>query len=538
MPRKIHAIAITAGLVCLLVYLRALSCDFVNFDDSDFVLGNSAIRRWDWNLVVWAFTRGLDLWIPLTWLSLALDYHFWGLNPLGYHLTNILLHAINTALVVLIADLLLKKVLPKSVVFSPSWIYLNMLLLAGLLFGIHPLRVESVAWVSERKDVLNGVFALSAVLFYLRYVQTKEEARENHGITRDYLISVFCFMLSLMAKPVSVVLPAMLLVVDWYPLNRLRKETLSQLLVEKTPYLALSAGVSIATVILAANQHILTSTSVLPVGQRLIVAGNALFEYCRLQFYPVGILPLHILPYPLPPSFTAKTLMVAVIFCCCIYAGRRYPFVTATWLIFLMPLLPVIGFLQNGSQAFAARYTYLPSVALSIVMATLIATAYGTFSNSYARHAVVVLSAALLTFYTAMTIRQIEQWENSGTLWSAVIDHQPLGRAFKSRGAYYLQTGKYSAAVQDFSTAIEIATYEEKKEIFNLFVGRGVALGNAGLYADAVKDFSTAIDLYPHPTYYYNRGLTLQAMGKVREAEEDFRRAGENPGPIKWFRNE
>ena len=215
--RNTTTIALAAGLICLLVYLRALSCGFVNLDDPYFILNNEAIRRLDGKLLAWAFGQpGFDLWIPLTWLSLAVDYRFWGLNPLGYHLTNILLHAANTVLVVLIADRLCR------IRFGEVWgaagrpyLYPGMLLLAGLLFGIHPLRVESVAWVTERKDVLNGLLSLGSVLLYLRYVQRKEAGQGGSGA---YLCSLFLFALSLMAKSVSVVLPAVLLVADWYPL--------------------------------------------------------------------------------------------------------------------------------------------------------------------------------------------------------------------------------------------------------------------------------------------------------------------------------
>jgi protein O-mannosyl-transferase len=534
--RNTTTIALTAGLICLLVYLRALSCGFVNLDDPYFILNNEAIRHLDGRLLAWAFgPPGFDLWIPLTWLSLAVDYRVWGLNPLGYHLTNILLHAANTALVVLIADRLCRDRCGEAEGSAGRpHLHAAMLLLAGLLFGIHPLRVESVAWVTERKDVLNGLFSLGSVLLYLCYVQRRERGQ---GGTGAYLFSLLLFALSLMAKSVSVVLPAMLLVADWYPLRRLRKGKTAAVLREKVPFLALSTAITVVTVAFAARNQLLTTLSELSFGQRLLVAGNALFEYVRLELYPVGISPYYVLPAGMPASFAVKTAAVVAIACCVAAAARRRPGLAAAWLCFLLPLLPVLGFMQNGEQALAARYSYLPSVAPAITVAALVVAAYRRIAAAGPRpltHGVVALVAAVLLFYAGMTMRLIDVWHDTGTLWSRVIDVGPLGRAYADRGVFYLSTGKSGAAVDDFSAALRIAA-AAGMPTHNLLAFRGVALEDTGRFEEAIGDLTAAIGVLPHPTYYHHRGLALRGVGRAREAAEDFALAGPNPPPIDWF---
>ncbi len=528
-------IALAVALITLIVYLQALTCGFVLWDDPDYILYNTAIRHLDWNLLVAAFTKPtVSFWMPLTSISFAIDYRFWGLEPIGYHLTNILLHAINSFLVVLIADRLFWKRLEEYAPSEHQHLRPGMLLLAGLLFGIHPLRVESVAWVTERKDVLNGLFSLGAILCYLRYAQVKEGVEKGNA-TRAYLFSLVLFILSLMAKSVSVVLPAMLLVADWYPLGRMRKGKLLRIMAEKVPYLIIAAAMTFVTIIMA--DDIMVPGSELSYGLRGIIAGNGLFEYGRLLLWPVGILPFYVLPKTIPYVFAVKTAAAAVFSCYCIYLGRKRHWVLATWLAFVLPLLPVLGFTQNGEQAFAARFTYLPAVFPSIVAAAAITMAFTKArrtTNRYVPYLVVVPLAFLLLFYAGTTLRLINVWKNTGTLWSRVIDGQPIGRAYKDRGAYYLTTGNYPAAIYDLTTAIDIATNAGLLDIYNVYALRGDALSHAGRYEEAVNDFNVAIAMSPRPVYFYHRGLALKAWGRLKEANNDFERAGNERGAIDW----
>jgi protein O-mannosyl-transferase len=531
--------ALAAALICFLVYVRALDGHFVFLDDQLYVLNNSAIRNLDRNLLSWAFSPTEELWFPLTWISLAIDHYFWGLNPYGYHLTNNILHAANTGLVVLIADQFYSDRLAAIDCSEKlNSLYPWILLVAGLLFGIHPLRVESVAWVAERKDVLNGLFSLGSILYYLRYVRRKNASGSAPGGTKEYLISLTFFALSLLAKPVSVVIPVMFMVLDWYPLQRLQKGRITRVALEKIPFLFLSVALSTFTIYLAHKRNMLVSIEALSIFDRFALAGNALFEYGRWLFYPAGIAPLHLIPDPIPLIFGMKALLtLLIIVCLVIYSSIKKPWILATLLCFVLPLLPVLGLFQNGVQAHASRYTYLPAFAPSIAAAMLLAHGIQSLpgKRKYIRFFGLSLLVLLLTGYTVMTVRLIAVWKDTGTLWTRQIEIQPLGRAYKDRGIYYYSIGRYDEALEDFSTAFRIAKELEWPDYFNLYAYHGETQRAAGRYNEAVKDFTDAIAMYPHPVYYYFRGCSLKALGRLKEAEEDFHRAGNQTGPLDWF---
>ena len=460
-----------------MIYLRALHCGFVSWDDPDFVLKNLAIRQLDSNLVVWAFTTVpafSGIWIPLTWISFAVDYHFWGLNPVGYHLTNILLHAANVTLLVLIAAHLCRRAFPEN--GAPPWVINLTLISAGLLFGIHPLRVESVAWVTERKDVLNGLFTFGAILFYLQYVQKKEGGLEGCA-RRNYCLSLFCFLLSLMAKPVSVVLPAMLLIVDWYPLDRLKKGDLKVVLLEKAPFFLTAAAVTLTTLYIASGSGgLLISMTNFPLFERVAVSGNALFEYLRLILFPFGIVQYDPLPPQIPYSYLIKGLLAAVFIGMMLFSRSRI--LIATTLCFLLPLLPTLALFQNNDHAYAARYTYLPAAIPGIAIAGLIVFAYrkaiGT-EREWLKWIIVVVPTVCLLSYAAMTVKLIGVWKDTGTFWSRIIEVRPMGRAYQERGLYNFSQRKFDLAIADFSQAIEIAFGLGMYDRYNLNVFRGEA---------------------------------------------------------------
>jgi hypothetical protein len=538
--RSVAISAVTAGIICILVYIRALSCDFVTLDDPSYILDNVFIRHLDKNLFSWAFSQPLDFWIPLTFISFAIDYHFWNLDPFGYHLTNIFLHAINTGLVVLIADALLRdKFANIGTRNGASSLYPQLLLISGLFFGIHPLRVESVAWVTERKDVLNGVFSFSSLLFYLKYTRLKETGEKSLIILSYYLLSIILFGLSLLAKSSSVVTPAILLVADYYPLGRMRKDTLARLLTEKIPYFVLALIVSVVTLFLGSQKQILLPYDYIPLVERITISGNALFEYCRLFIYPVGIIPFDQIPNELPFVFIVKTIVVLMITVTTVFWIRKFPLFFAAWASFIIPFLPVLAFFQNGSQMLAARYTYLPSLVPSILAATgiavLVKKATGLSGNKYLRSVVTILVSSVLFFYAGMTLKLITVWGNTEKLWSRVIEIKPVGMAYKERGIFYLMHGKFDAAIDDFTTAIEDEEIMNYMYSFNYFAFRGLAFELSGRFEESVKDFTKAIDRRPHPNYYLHRGRALMLLGRKKEAVEDLLRAGQVTGPLLWL---
>ena len=534
-------VALAAALIALAAYLRSLSCGFVNWDDTDYILNNTGIRTLDKEFFVWAFTTiPYDFWLPLTWTSFAIDYHFWQLNPFGFHLTNILVHAANTGLVVLVTDRLFRDRVPGDErAHGPKYLYPAMLLLAGLLFGIHPLRVEAVAWVTERKGLLNCLFTLLSLLCYLRYVRKKEAGAGHGAVYGAYALSVVLFFVSLMAKPASVVLPAMLLVMDWYPLGRFGKGKLLPLVMEKVPFLALSVVINVVTVAKNAEVGTFNSLALFPLDMRAIATGNALFEYVKLSFWPVGILPFYNLPMLIPKAYIAKTVAVVCFFGACLFWGRKRPWLIATLLFFVIPLLTILPFLSNGaSLALAARYTYLPALLPSMIAAVLIASGMQQAARRWPRYGGLAVAAPvvlLLVFYVAMTQRLIGHWHDSGAMWSRVIEYQPFDRAYFYRGLYYTDSGNYAGAIDDYTTCITIGTEEQVPFIYNLYAFRAEALTKAGRYEEAVADLNVAISMFPHRLYYYHRGLALKGMGRDREADEDFVRAGRAKGQMHWF---
>lgn len=545
-------VAVISGFISLLVYLRALSCGFVTLDDPLYVLENPIIRSLDWDFFSSIFNHTYaNWWMPLTWISLAIDYHFWELNPFGYHLTNIVLHALNTGLVVLIADAVLKhqgsRVKGQGEFEGQGsrgkgqegdqgkYLYPAALLLAGLLWGIHPLRVESVAWVTERKDVLNGLFALGSVLCYLRYTELKESGRATM-LSRYYFLTLGLFILSLMAKSVTVVLPAVLLVLDWYPLGRLHKNNYKSVLIEKVPFFVLSAIMSVVTIFFISEASFLISNEMFPFGQRLIVSGNALFEYVRFFLYPVGIIPQHVIPDPIPLAYTVKTLISIAVIIYCIVTARDMGGRAAVLFCFVLLLVPVLAFFQNGDQSFSSRFTYLPSVAPCIA----VAYAYFAVSRKVAdsRLSGFVLRAfvaLLLLCYVVITLRLISAWDNSEAMWNRVVEIEPSAIAFKERALVLVQIQKYDEAVEDLTMAIRNPINVWLPYIYNLYAFRGEALSLGGRYDEAVKDFTKAIVMLPHPVYYRLRGVALRKSGKIKDAENDFKMAAGETAPLEWY---
>jgi hypothetical protein len=525
--------ATVAALICLLLYLPVLNYGFINFDDPEYVLNNPVIRQLDMNTFSQLFFRShVGWWMPLTWISLAIDYQFWGLNPFGYHLTNIVLHAVNAGLVVLIADKLLNGRLESE----NEWRYLypGILLLAGLFFGVHPLRVESVAWVTERKDVLNGFFAFSAILFYLYYVRQKGMGLPGSRSGIFYALSLVCFVCSLMAKSVSVILPVMLIVLDWAPLGRLQNHSLGKLLMEKWPFFAASILMTLCTFFFAAQSRYLVTYDAFPFSQRVVVSGNAIWEYCRMLLFPVGLSPFNVIPDPIPGSYTVKTALVSVAFAWIIFAGHS-PRLTSCIFCFLLPLLPVLAFFQNGDQSYADRFTYLPSLAPAIFLALSLSACKRFPEQSSHRHLVTAVASISLVVFMVTTYRQLPVWRSPDSFWTRIIKVEPLAIVYKERGRYYHSAGRYSEAVADFTAALARITPTLKPYEYNFYAFRAESLRASGNLADAVSDFTMAITLRPLPVYFYHRGLALRASGKIAEAEDDFRRAASETGPINWF---
>lgn len=504
---RVYFIAFIIALTTFLVYLPALQNGFVNWDDDVYIYKNSNIRSLDFRFIEWASSAVVSAnWHPLTVLSYAVDYAFWGLNPIGYHLTNIVLHAINTFLVFILSYKLISHgKLPA--IFVPAII--------ALLFGLHPLHVESVAWVSERKDVLCAVFFLLTFISYIRYISGVSKRRLFYGI------SLIFFILSLASKPMAVSLPFVLLIIDYYPFNRLKTYGAKRLFIEKVPFLLLSFASSIITIWAQSTEGAIRTLERIPLLERIVVAGRAYVFYLEKMFLPLELAPLY--PYPTKGVFSSPVYVVylaifLIITVAAIRSFKKNSLFLAVWLYYTITLLPVIGIVQVGGQAAADRYTYIPSLGPFFVGGILIGNLYQRASMKLHIPIVAVL-LLFLGIFINMTINQIGIWRDPITLWSHEIKIFPENApvAYNSRGIVYSDLKNYNQALSDFNKAIEI-----NPQYQNAYNNRGIVYQSIHNYTQAINDFNKVIELNPtHSIAYRNRGVAYNSLGRYTQALND-----------------
>src|SRR5437016_1102153 len=402
-------------------FLPTLQNQFVSWDDDKNFLENPHYRGLGWTQLYWMWTTHLGHYIPLTWMTLGLDYLLWGMNPLGYHLTNLLLHAANAAVFFFVVRWLLARVLP-----SPSEHGYALAVSSGvaaLVFAIHPLRVESVAWVTERRDVLSGLFYLVAILLYLRAC---ERGARGRGW---YWLSVAVFGCALLSKSMVVNLPIVLLILDVYPLRRLGgavgwwSEPARRVYVEKIPFVLLAAAAS-AVALMAQLSHN-TMVSVVPLSAlgRLALSVYGLSFYLWKTVAPVNLSPLYELPPTVnqwAPQLLPSYGLVVAITALVLALRRPLPGLLAAWVAYVVVLLPVLGIFQSGPQIAADRYTYLASLGWALLAGA------GLLSASR-RHPVLStgLALVLLVGLGSLTWSQAQVWHDSEKLWSHAIGIDP-----------------------------------------------------------------------------------------------------------------
>ena len=507
-----YYLAATLAILTFLVYLPALRNEFVNWDDGPYVFANPHIRSMDGNFFKWAFLEfHIMNWHPLTWISHALDYALWGLNPLGHHLTNIMLHALNTFVVVVVAMKLLEAFKERSSRSGQSFLSNNRALLiaagiAGLLFGLHPVHVESVAWVAERKDLLCALFFLMSVMTYVKYAgsrQSEGEAKDETGgknflTNRQYLLSLGFFVLALMSKPMAVTLPAVLLILDWNPFNRIRSlKTFWAASVEKLPFLALSLISSVLTVFAQRSGGALELMEIVPLSTRLLVAVHSLIAYLGKMLWPLDLIPFY--PYPRtvsllsPEYFGVVALVIGITIFCVVKAKKKQTVWLSVWSYYCVTLAPVLGIIQVGGQAMADRYTYLPSLGPFLLMGLGAAWVWGKIETSWKRG--LIATAAFMVFLSLsfMTFQQIGRWKNDVDLWNYVIEqegHDVLFAYFK-RGQAFALRGQYEKAIEDYNTVISLNVEEYSKA----YIERGLTYLQAGQADLAVADLKKACSL-------------------------------------------
>ena len=503
-----YRIAAICGFLLLavaLVFGQTVRHEFVNYDDNKYVYENPRVAQGlSARGIVWAFTAiHFNNWHPLTTLSHMLDCQLYGLHAGGHHLTSVLLHAVVAILLFLVLLRITGDLWPSAFVAA--------------VFAIHPLRAESVAWVAERKDVLSGLFFMLTLWAYAGY------ARRPFSLGR-YLTVVLLFALGLMAKPMLVTLPFVLLLLDYWPLGRIGLHTAGisrRVVVEKLPLLALTAASCVATVIAQGTGVI--AIDVIPLPSRIANALVSYLAYIRDIFYPVGLAVLY--PYPeggLPIwKVAASSLAVTGISTAALVWRRRFPYLFVGWFWYVGMLVPVIGLVQVGLQSMADRYTYLPQIGLCIAVTWGVAQLAVSWRYRFRVYGATAALAVLLLMGLAW--RQTSYWRDSETLWThtlAYTTHNFLPH--NNLGLALAQKGQVDEAVTHFRKALEI-----KPDYANAHQNLGVALEGRGQSDAAIAHYQRALELKPdYPDITHNNlGSALARRGQLDAAIVHFRKA-------------
>jgi Flp pilus assembly protein TadD len=506
-------------MVCLFLILATISVfgqlpnhDFVNYDDPVYVSENPNVQTGlTGEGIIWAFTSShASNWHPLTWLSHILDCQIYGLNAGGHHLTSLLFHVVNTLLV--------------FVVFKRMTGALWQSAFVAAMFALHPLHVESVAWVAERKDVLSTFFWMITMWAYIRYV-------ERPGFRRYMLVFLF-LALGLMAKPMLVSLPFVLLLMDYWPLNRFQcarpnitnsqtdrspnacyQRSFALLILEKAPLVVLATVSGIVTFLVQRAGGAVCSSDVLPLQIRL---ANALVSY--VSYFGKFIWPLNLsVFYPHPgmrPIWQVAVCLMLLLGLSVLVLWKRHrcSYLTTGWLWYLGTLVPVIGVVQVGAQSMADRYTYVPLIGLFIIIAWGVADLVSRWR--YRRLALVVSAGLALVLLGTCTWLQVRYWNNSITLFEHALDVADKNYlAHNNLGLGLAHEGRLAKATVHYSKALQI-----KPDYAKAHINLGGALARQGEFKEAIGHYLKALQISPNLAEGHNNlGVALTRQGEFKE---------------------
>ena len=536
--RQKHAqILIYVGLIAamLLAYEPVRHNGFVNYDDNRYITENPIVTGGiTWQSVNHAFTQPhFFMWHPLTTLSHMLDYQLFGLNPLGHHLVSVAIHIVNALLLFLI----LRNV--TGTIWASAFV--------AAVFALHPLQVESVAWAAERKTVLSGLFWLLTIAAYIHYAR-------KPGFGR-YMLLLFIFGLCIMTKPVVVTLPFVLLLLDYWPLERIQRGQIGRLITEKMPLLAMSAALSVITIIAQKSGEAVISLDIIPLDTRIANVFVSYIGYIHKTIWPSGLAvytPYRLVTLSNFLAVICEILFIVLTVVIVYYTGRRKKYAAVGWLWYVGTLVPMIGLIQSGGQTMANRYMYISMLGLLII----IAYAAKDFVASRLRMKIVaaILAAVLLSALVVLTRMQVRHWQNNITLYeyalkitqnNSVVENNygialfeagrpdeaisHLNKALfitpnrpeteENLGIIYLKQKKADKAVACFRKVID-----SNKTSAELYSSLGSALGMQKKYDEALNYFKQALELKPNSSDIHNKmGMTLLATGRGDEAITHFK---------------
>ena len=529
--RQKFIIYIVLAFVTLAVYWQVNQYDFVNLDDHVYVTQNSYIQS-GINLegIRWAFsTTYAEFWHPLTWLSLMLDYQFFGLNAGGYHMTNLMLHILSTLLLFWLFNRMTGAIWKSAFVAA--------------LFALHPLHVESVAWTAERKDVLSAFFWMLTLCLYVYYTEKPAAIR--------YLLVLFSFVCALMSKPMVITLPVVMILLDYWPLRRFKSHNGNLILwqlKEKIPFFVLST----VFVILTFYAHFKPSVKYYPFYYRIVNAPVAFVTYLEKTFWPHDMACYYPLSLQLPNwQVFGSALLIIFISVAIIAMVKRFPYLFVGWLWYAITILPVIGIIKISSFAMADRYYYLPSIGIAIMLAWGIPPLIK--SENMRKNILLPAGTAFLAIMAILSWQQCGYWKNSIELSNhalhvtkdndvahAVLAYALFGegkieeaiehaneairlnpnndKAYEDRGVFYFKLGQYQRALENVNEAVRLKTDYAPR-----YYLRGNIYNNLGQYQLAIKDYNEAIRLKQDYADAYNeRGGAYLKLGQYQSSIKDY----------------
>jgi protein O-mannosyl-transferase len=530
-------LSVLLAVVTLLVYAQACRFGCVLIDDPAYISANPTVQAGlSFRNVGWSFSTFCDgNWIPLTLLSLMLDSDLYGAHPGGFHFTNIVLHVLNTVLVFLVLAKATNRQLPSALVAA--------------LFALHPLHVESVAWIAERKDVLSVFFGLLCLLAYVRFAKRQDR--------RALLGCFLLFVCSLLSKATLVTLPFLLLLLDYWPLHRMRRRngtpllpaesesedetardatsmatrSTFQLVAEKIPFFAVAVAFSVVAVFAQMTAYAVQNLETMPLRIRLANAAVAYVAYLGKTFYPHNLA----VYYPHPggdldwPIVWASLTILATVTTCAVIWCRRLPYLFVGWAWFLGTLVPMIGIVQVGSQQMADRYTYFPLIGIFLALVWTVWSLLRPFvapGTGWARLLKAAVIAGLMAL-AAMTCWQVSNWHDDVSLFSHAVASAADNTFVRNKlGCALLVQGKLREAVQEFERAARLEPRSIDPE-YNL----GTVLAQLGEFDQAIAHYRKAIAINDlHAGAHNNLGLLECDRGQFAAAKAQLRRAIEiNP---------
>ena len=510
-------ISLLLATVTSIIYWQVKSFDFISLDDVNYVIGNQSIKHGiNLESVKWAFSSVgyAGNWHPITWISHALDIQFFGINPGMHHVTNVIFHILNAVLLFIILEKMTGTIWKSAAVAA--------------LFAIHPLHVESVAWISERKDVLSTFFWMLTMLSYSWYAEHRTAGR--------YVIVAICYVFGLMSKPMLVTLPFVLLLLDFWPLKRpeligtemrddsrldIRWSGMLPLLIEKIPLFLLAGAASYLTVLAQISSGAIRTFDLIPLNIRIENSFNSYISYLGKMLFPLHLAVFY--PYPMIFSplllFVCLLLLILVTLLVIIFT-RRFPYLLVGWLWYLGTLVPVIGIVQAGSQSMADRYTYIPLVGIFLMIVWGLGDVFAKWH--YREYFQKILTTIVFIILIITSWLQVSFWKNDETLFRhalAITENNYVAHGIL--GDVFLNRGNIDRAILEYLEAIRI-----NPNLFDVYIRLGNTYAKKNEDRKALDYYSKGLKIKPHDILTLN--LLGDLSGKMDNMDEAIKRYNES----------